>query len=229
MFTSRFFSRTLLASTLALIVLAGCQSTQMPVPATLDANAPLAVIRSDASGDATMKVGAYEAHSFWRIQAETPRTLGAGHDALVSQAGSERYGFTMRLGTTDLWDASCSTNAQRARGGASDLIACTVTAHGQPGDTWTLMLRPMGETRLAGVLQQGDTAYEVRGTNQTASGITSRSQTGYLVGHAGMVLAAVDVTEEGRVWLRPSNDVRETTLLAAVSAALLVTEDIRTA
>ena len=91
------------------------------------------------------------------------------------------------------------------------------------------MLRPMGDARMAGVLQQGTTTYEVRGTNQTASGILSRSQTGYLLGQTGHVLAAVDVTEEGRVWIRPSDDVRETTLLAAVSTALLVTEDIRTA
>lgn len=227
MFTSRSLPRTFAASALAVLILAGCQSTRMHVPDALEAHPPLAVVRSDDGSTATMKIGAYEAHSFWRIQAEAPRTLGSGAEAVVSNAGSERYGFTLRLGESDLWEASCTTDAQRPNTGVDGLLACTVTAPGQPDDAWTLVLRPMGETRLAGVLQQGDARYEVRGTEQTASGFTARQQTGYYVGQAGHVLAAVDATEDGRVWIRPSTNVRETTLLAAVSAALLVTESVR--
>ncbi len=226
---TRFLSRTLAASAFALAAFTGCQSARMPIPATFEEQAPLAVERAASASDPYLRLGAYTAHNFWRIQAEAPRTLGSSQDALVSSAGAERYGFTLRLGTSDLWDAECSTDAHQNGNTQKDLIACTLTAHGEASDTWTLVLQPMGESRLAGVLQQDDAVYEVRGTDQTIRGLTSRNQTGYLLGQSGSVLAAVDITEGGRVWLRPSSDVRETTLLAAVSAALLVTEDVRTA
>ncbi len=220
--------RMLVASALALLIFTGCQSTQMPLPSTFEGSAPLEATYANLPEGQTMTFGAYKAHSFWRIDTEAPRAVGSSDVALMARAGAQRYGFTLRLGDADMWNASCTTKAHRGDHDKTDLIACTLTSPLAQDDAWTLVLKPAADGRMTGVLQHNDEVYEVRGTDQTAAGITSRNQTGYLLGRAGHILACVELANSGRIWLRPSDDVHETTLLAALSATLLVTEDMRT-
>lgn len=223
-----FLSRALCASALALLTFAGCQSARMPVPAVFESQAPLVAERGTTPGEPVLRLGAYQAHGFWRIEAGSPRASGSG-DASDASAESQRYGFTLRLGDTDLWQANCSSKEPRQDAVRTDLVSCTLTAHGEASDEWTLVLYPMDDTRLAGMLRQDDAVYEVRGTDQAANALLSWKQTGYLMGQNGRLLAAVDLSDSGRVWMHTSTDVRETTLLTAASAALLLAEDIRAA
>ena len=224
-----FLTRTLTASALALLILAGCQSARMPIPETFADQTPLLVKRSDTQTDPVLRIGAYEAHSYWRIEAETPRASGTARADRRGPAEAESYGFTLRLGNTDLWEASCTAEALTAGAAPTDRVTCTLTATNRTADAWTLSLKPMTGARLAGVLHQGTESYQVYGTNQTKGGIPAWNQTGFLVGQGEEVMAALDLTEQGRLWMLTSTDVRQTTLLTALSAALIITEDVRTA
>lgn len=225
--STHLISRTLTASALALLIFTGCQSAQMPIPADLQSQAPLVAQRGTSADEPALRLGAYEAHSFWRIEAGTPRASGATPEAVSANDEAQRYGFTLRLGDTDLWEASCASKEPRRQATRTDVVSCTLTAHGEADDAWTLVLYPMDESRLAGVLQQDDAVYEVRGTDQAADALLNWKQTGYLLGRTGQILAAVDLSDSGRLWMRTSSDLRETTLLTAASAALLLSEDVR--
>jgi hypothetical protein len=64
----------------------------------------------------------------------------------------------------------------------------------------------------------------VRGTNHNGSGFAEHDQTGYYVGQLGQIVTAIALGEQPEVWIQPCPDVQEATLLAMLSATLLVTD-----
>ncbi len=216
----RTITRTALFAFVGALLFTGCQTSQIAVPSGLDEHASLAVTHTE-SGD--IQMGAYTATDFWNVRADAPHVFGEGVYASTSQSGAERYGFSLTLGDHTLWNADCTKDA-RITDIAEALVACTLSASNDADQQWTLTLRPDTHGALSGVANSGSTKLEVRSTDYNGSGFAEYDQTGYYVGQMGKIVSAIALGSTPEVWIQMSDDVNRTTLLAMLSATLLVTD-----
>ncbi len=216
----RTITRTALLAFAGVLLFTGCQTSQIAVPQNLDGHAPIAVIHT-ADGD--IQMGAYTATGFWNVRADAPHAFGDGPRAATSQAGAERYGFALMLGEHTLWNADCTKDAHVAHIDEA-LVACSLTSARDASQTWALTLRPGTDGALSGILNSGDAIYEVRSTDRNGSGFAEHEQTGFYVGEMGQIVSAIALGSNSEVWIQPSADLNRATLLAMLSATLLVTD-----
>lgn len=205
------------ASALALLAFAltGCQTSQIAVPGDLTAHQPLAVTHQS---DGSVSVGAYTTSDFWTVRASAPHAYGEATTA----AGAERYGFTLRLHDAPLWQADCTTDA---RSGATDdpLVACTLTSAASAAQ-WTLTMRQSAQGRAGGILQNGTEIYEVRDTHHNGSGFDTDARRGFYFGQMGQIMGAIALGARPEAWIQPRPDAEQASLLAMLSATLIVTD-----
>lgn len=217
---TRTITRAALFAFVGVFLFTGCQTSQIAVPDNLDAHASLAVTHAE-SGD--IQMGAYTATDFWNVRADAPQVFGEGLYASTSQPGADRYGFSLTLGDHTLWNADCTKEA-RIPAIAEALVACTLTNTHDTAQKWTLTLRPDAHGALSGVMNSGDARLEVRSTDYNGSGFAEYDQTGFYIGQMGQIVSAVALGSNPEVWIQMSADVNHTTLLAMLSATLLVTD-----
>jgi hypothetical protein len=208
------FRLTLLAAFGGLL-LTGCQTSQIVVPERLAEHQPLAVAHHT---DGSVSVGAYTTSDFWTVRADAPHAYGSA----VTPAGAERYGFTLRLHDAALWEADCTTDA-RTDSSADPLVACTLTSAATDA-SWTLMLRQSKHGRAGGLLQRGTEIYEVRDTHHNGGGFDTRARTGFYFAQMGQIMGAIALGAQPEAWIQPSSDAEQASLLAMLSATLVVTD-----
>ncbi|KIX12953.1 hypothetical protein [Dethiosulfatarculus sandiegensis] len=105
-------------------------------------------------------------------------------------------------------------------------MACTIL-QGDKTNSWRLvMARSTGETALNGLLFSNVKTIQVKGSNRLAgSSITLSDPTGYFFKQAGGIVGAVEVINQGAVWLLPNTE-NSRDPMAAASAALMLYQDI---
>jgi hypothetical protein len=224
----------LLAALLLLPALGGCSTARMPVPAGLEA-AP----RLDVQGRQGMRIrqqlrfGPYETH-------ELQRSWTLGRDLSVRPVSAsgrrQRFEFTLREEGRPIWRADCQATLVRAGatvGGVEidpldrSTLECRLDGAGDTGEHWNLSMSEQYERPLAGAARQGAATVEVRGTNRLDGALSAAQTTGYEITEGGRALAAVEVVNDGAVWLRPDLGAERRGMLAALAAALLLVEELR--
>ena len=213
------------------LLLAGCRTARMPVPAALATAERYAV-----EGRQGLKVG--EQLRFGPFEArEIDRTWVRGGDlevvGLEFNRRLQRYAFVLQGGAAERWAVSCETTLRRRIIDGEDIqttlrdrskLDCTL--EGGRAERWTLSLSDRRDQPLAGTLSSGATDLAVRGTKKLAGGLPAESTTGYEIGMGDQPVAAVEVIGDGAVWLTQTDGVPRD-VLAAVAAALLLLEDLR--
>lgn len=168
------------------------------------------------------------------------RSLTKGGDLQVLfYEGSKRrqtFGFTLSGGDQPVWRGAAATNLRRR---ALDLGVevemrnkSGFSAHLFPADApetaWTLALHEKGEKPLAGTLSRGAETIAVQGTNRLAGSVFRLADTtGYSFSANGRTLAAVEVINDGAVWLAPDLDPAWRGPVTSAIAALLLFEELR--
>jgi hypothetical protein len=228
-------SRFVLARALfGVAVLTGCGSASLELPAEIEASPRLAVSgRLGLLNTQHLRFGDFTATV---VEGTTTRGSGVGIGGF--ERSRRRQGYTLMVkgpGTRTL-RTECNANVV-AKGlnvgrtlGMDDRssVRCDLREDSMvTGDLWKLVLEDDGKSPMSGALTLRTDSILVTGTNRIAGGAMPATVTaGYYFTRAGRTIAAVDVLNDGAVWLNAS-DAAERTRLAAVAAALLVAEDLR--
>lgn len=150
------------------------------------------------------------------------------------------YVFQLRTPTARVSEAACGAWADVAatRIPIVDLtesetrdatLACDVLL--EPGDTdddrWYLEIRAPRGTQLSGRVENGRAAYRIDPTTELNGVAACCSTSGYHVRDgSGRIVAAVEVVNDGAVWLHPSLAAADRHLLATVAGAILLMADV---
>lgn len=216
----------------ALLIVSGCSSARMDLPADLAGLSAMPVEgRQGWKFNEKIRFGDFEAR-------EVDRSWTKGSDfRILTYSSSKRrqsYEFTLVERGSARVNARCEA-AFRARGAevrgveivGTDRTAleCAIRALDDPQDVWTLRMAEERERPMKGSLRGTGASYEVIGTNRVAGGVLPvENASGYRFQQNGHALAAVDVLNDGAVYLG-SGERRP--VLAAAAAALLLHENLR--
>lgn len=163
--------------------------------------------------------------------------LKFGADKLAFYEGSKRrqtFGFLVSDNGILTWRGAAATNLHRRaveRGIEIELrnksgFSATLTSATHPETVWTLELTESSERPLKGTLKRGDRVIDVEGTNRLAgTRLPLGETTGYTFRDGGTTQAAVQVINDGAVWVADNlAEDQRGPVLTAISALLLFEE-----
>lgn len=164
--------------------------------------------------------------------------LGLSVPGLAYEGSKRRQTFLFKLDGADdsAWRGAAATNLRRrALDVGFDIelrnksgFMALLSSDARPDDKWTLDLKEKGERPLAGTLSRNDITISVTGTNRLAGSIFPLGETtGYVFESAGRPIAAVEVINDGAVWLTPDLDPNLRAPVTAAISALLLMEELR--
>ena len=221
---------------LALVALSvsGCAMASIPVPAELSSVPKLSVGgRQGFQIGQRIRFGAYATDRVRRGSTEVGETRG-----VLSSTGEHRQGYSFRLmaDSAEVARVGCYTEAvARATslpagiemsGVSRAALECDILPPDADTGGWTLALAARNGRVLTGELApreagEGET-FQIEGT--TEGGCCEA--TGYYLRRQGRAVAAVEVINNGGVWLDPSLTSDERHALAAAATALLLRQEL---
>lgn len=218
----------------AALLLAGCRTAHMPLPDPLETTQRFSVEgRQGLKIKEHLRFGPYEAHAI-------DRSWVKGRDlqilAFEGNKRKQRYTFALREGQAERWSVSCeaflrrqaiSTEIVEVEVTNRSSVACLLWSPEDPAETWHLELLESGERPLAGRLSRGDMALDISGTRALHKGLPTHATTGYHFLEEEHVIGAVEVINNGAVWLHSEAAPYLQSVLSATAAALLLLEDLR--
>lgn len=158
--------------------------------------------------------------SDWRILAYEREKRDQSFSFTVTESGEARWrtDCKVRLRTRGVDIAGYEMRTEDRSSLDCSLISAA-------GERWLLSLTERRERPLDGTLSGAGRSFQVAGTNRLeGSPLPVEGASGYEVREGGRVAAAIEVLNDGRVWIPASEDAA---LLAATAAALLLVEDLR--
>ena len=181
--------------------------------------------------------GSYSVH-------DVERSLTKGGDLFaavpgLAYEGSKRrqtFGFTLSGDGNMAWRGAAATNLRRRAldvGVEIELhnksgFTARLVADGAPDQIWTLTLTEKGERPLAGTLSLGSHVVAVKGTDRLAgTPLPLGATAGYIFEQAGKPITAVEVINNGAVWLSPDLDPALRGPVTAAISSLLLLEELR--
>lgn len=175
----------------------------------------------------------------YRVQ-DVRRSLTKGGDLrFLFYAGSkrrQRFEFTLTEDGIPAWRGEAETNLRRralrldfdAELRNKSGFAVRLTPLDPSQGAWTLRLQETRERPLEGTLASGGETLAVRGTRRLAGTILPLDETsGYVLERAGRPVAAVEVINDGAVWIDPALEPATRGPVVAAVAALLLLEELR--
>ncbi len=164
--------------------------------------------------------------------------LGLSVPGLAYEGSKRRQTFLFKLSGADAspWRGAAATNLRRrALDVGFDIelrnksgFMALLSSDALPDDSWTLDLAEKGERPLTGTLSRNGEVIEVRGTNRLAGTFLPLGETtGYIFESRGKPVAAVEVINDGAVWLSPELDPALRAPVTAAISALLLFEELR--
>ena len=233
-----------LALLAALLDLAGCQAARMEVPPEVRAQAAEMPVRGrQVLGlDSDITFGPYAARGIQRGWTETT-TRGAwwGNLDYSQVSASQRYEFSMLAPGTPPLRCRCASGVDQqmldvylGRGGElsiqmagrDNLVCAAEEGPGQP--VWRLALgRGASQAVYHGTVTGGGGIHQVRGSQRLAgTPMPLTEASGYEFLAMGRPVGAVEVLNEGAVWLPGGLSPAARRDLAAAAAALLLHQQI---
>lgn len=175
---------------------------------------------------------------------EVRRSWTTGGDLRVGRVlfyeGSKRrqtFGFSLAGTDGAVWHGGAATNLRRhaiERDGFEVALrdrsgfAAILEPESAPDEEWTLDLTETFDRPLKGTLRRGDRTVTVTGTNKLAgTPLPLDETTGYVFETDGRPVAAVEVINNGAVWIAPDIDPTLRAPVTAAIASLLLFEELR--
>jgi hypothetical protein len=199
-----------------------CGTVRYPVPAELATVAPLQVSgRQGMLLNQRLSFGPYATGEVSRSS-----TRGTEVTDVLDSHGAEyrqRYSFALARGGSKVADVECTAEGSGAQTLSvtwrlKRVLSCRLTA--PDGAPHVVRLESSRDEPLAGRVT-GREAFEVAGSDRVGGGRVTGTAGYTITRNAGGPVAAVDVTNDGAVYIAgPADDV-----LAAVAAALLLYQD----
>ena len=215
--------------------LSGCKPAQMDAGQLLQEQAESMPVQGRGAFDQDFRFGPYAVTGIQRDWTErTAWGIFGYEDARARQR------FEFRLSGTSTWVCHCATglDEQTLRGMVGDhsemdlqLASDTTfvgTFTGSDGRTWRMVLtRATGEPVMKGFLSDDRTTVTVEGTNRLAdTSLPLGEASGYFFRRGDTPTGAVDVINDGRVLLMPSEYANTRDAVACAASALLLFQDL---
>jgi len=233
----------LLLAALAL-ALSACAPARMAVPPGLKAGSAEFPVkgRTISIFEGSFSFGPYrvvKARRGW-----TPSQSWSGTWRFINykvRSARQNYEFTLLPPSGPAWDCRCTTQVDqqivKAMGGKYGEFSMETYGRAgylcafQPLDGsgyWQIsMTRPSGQTLYSGVLSGPGKRFSVQGTHALAgTSIPLSDPTGYIFSLPGRPVAAVQVINEGTVWISPALPRPQRDALAAAAAGLLLYQEL---
>jgi hypothetical protein len=219
------------------LLLAACASAGMTLPGEL-ASAERMPVEGRGGWRASQRAafGPYEATdvdrswtrgSGWRV--------GAGPIGGGTNRAAQEYVFRFLEGGEERGWVRCATWG--SRGTLSTVVdvdlsarvglECAQYAPGDEEPVWDLVLGATRDRHLEGHLRLGEHRYAVVSTGP-GGGLTPADPFGFEIRDGERALAAVEIVNEGAVWLAPEVVGERRTAFAAVAAGLLLYDPLNT-
>ncbi len=219
----------------AALYLSGCSAARMAVPADLKESSQMLVCKGRGGFDESFTMGAYNIRE---VKRGWTRKSAWGFLGYSSSNARQNFEFTLVTPGGEQWQGQGATNLKlkelerEAWGGTlkstlSEKENLVARCSGPAGE-WTLVLSlDTEENLLKGIFNSGNQTYQITGTHKLAgSPMPLYDASGYLISRGGRQLAAVEVINNGAVWLSRDLSGGERDLLAAAAAALLLYQDL---
>ncbi len=223
-----------------LLMLNACQTAHMAVPGFLEERSDVlhCVGRQGFVRGEQFTFGDYEVERVrrgWVRRVSWDMALAEGH------AARQEYEYQVRTPEGVIWQGHAVTGVRKEdiRGTAgrrgewvwdltSEVNYVVRFADEAQEHFWTLaMAEGLGDTVMNGELSDGETVYRVEGTYQLAgSPMPLSSPSGFIVYDKHRAVAAVEVINEGAVYLDRDLPVAQRDVLAVAATAILLYKDI---
>lgn len=214
--------------------LPACQMARMELPETLATAERMPVEgRQGLQWRQRVRFGPYDVH---QLRRSWTRGRDRGGPDAVQRDRRQEYSFTLREAGADRWTVSCLSSLRtlsidvhtvEIRPEDESALYCNLQSLEDPDEAWELELQERHERPLTGTLSRGAERLQVVGTNRAERSLPLGSTTGYELREAGQVIGAVEVINNGAVWLPGGLEPERRTVLSAASAALLLLEELR--
>ncbi|MBU2552471.1 MAG: hypothetical protein KKB20_28930 [Proteobacteria bacterium] len=230
-----------LALTLFFLASSGCQKARMALDSDLAGRAEEMPVEGKKffSFDESFRFGPYEAAD---VNRGWKRTTAWGFPGYEQARASQQYEFVLYRNDKPIWEAQCAAGMKQSvlKGFLNDdsahlewelssltTLACVFKRPGESKGWKMAMKRNTGEMVLQGVLTDGTTGIRIVGSQALAdSSLPLTDPTGYRFLMDGQAVGAVEVINEGAVWLAPGQSEEGRSLLAAASASLLLYREL---
>ena len=231
---------------LSLFIISGCRKARMAVPSDLLVNAPEMKCegRQSFSFNEDFTFGPYEVkdvHRGW-TESEGWGTSITEKSSLNSMKSKQEFEFTIVRSGFEIWDARCTTAANVKKVDVENFLGGTLEADVVRGLSFFCYFRSREDTKLiwklamtqstdedvmSGVLKNEGFSLFIRGTHRLAgSSIPLSDPTGYEIKRGRNLVGAVEVINDGAVWILPSVSRELRAAISTASAALLLFKDI---
>ena len=227
------------------LLLTGCTMARMAVPRSLTEQTPEMPVlgKKFFTFDESFHFGNYEVFDVHRSWTRSREWGISGFYAAFSSAKREQeYEFSVRHPDNTIWDCACATNVKQKEfeytqffGGSLEieLLSKTLflgTYKPRHANTfWKLVMsQTTGEIVMDGVVSDGQTYIYIKGTQKlAASSLPLMDPTGYYFYREGILIGAVDVLNDGAVWILPSERPETRAVMGSTAAALLLFKNIK--
>ena len=226
--------------------LGGCQVAHMALPQELQGDSSKLAVEGRALSvfDGTFEFGPYrvtDVHRGW--------TRGGGHSVsdgeseISSSKAKQKYELSINGPDRPAWSVQCATTAEWSEmetegflGGRFGMefssdhqLVCTLTQDGGGQPAKLVMAQSLNDdTALHGVMVDGATRIDIAATHKLDfTPLQVERPTGYLFHIEGRPVGAVEVMNNGTVWLDNAVTPETRSALAAASAVLLLYQDIQ--
>ena len=224
----------------ASLILAACQMARMALPTNLAAGAQEMACRgrqgfkfNEAFTFLPFKV--FDVHRSWT-------TIQGWDDAWIDSArAKQRYQFSVEEPGRPAWDGQCAVGAEfttvelrRFFGGELEIqtegIQTVLGLLKERGGKkpWKLVLgQQTGEMSMSGVLERDDIRVAIEAQHRLAqTPLPVHDAAGYILTQKRKAVAAVEVLNNGAVWIDPQASPEMRGALAAAASALLLFQDL---
>jgi len=224
------------------ILISGCTTAHMALPSDMPAGITQMTVegRKAFSFDESFSFGPYaiqDVQRGWRVK------TAWGFLGFNSSHAKQTYEFEMKTGKKT-WTANCATGVRwkdmnfgnfMDTGGTlnwelkSDLVFACTFARKKSGKTWKLAMNQGTEhIVMDGVLTDDKSSILVEGTQKLeGSSFPLLDPTGYYFRKNGKIVGAVEVINNGAVWIDATQSKEVQSALACASAALMLYKDLK--
>jgi len=222
------------------LLLSGCRTAHMAVSKELVFEATEMTVKG-RQGLSFKKSFTFGPYSVTDVNYGWTKTSSWGFQKFRSYKAEQNYEFILNETNGEIWEGQCATEVGREALEFEDVFAGKIDVEFKSETYFVCTFKPKGEEKIwkfvmtqlsskevmNGVLSDGKTQIIIQGSRKlTGSPILLSHPTGYEFFHEDHIIGAVEVINEGIVWLYPSLSSQIRLALATTSAALLLYQNL---
>lgn len=225
------------------LFLSGCTVARMELPQGLESESTALDVDGKGTWFITKKMD-FGPYQVTNINRGWTKSTGWSIGGFNSSKAKQKYQFSVTGPDRGTWDALCVTGSrwkkvdlERFLGipvtvefSSTQQVICNLKQQGGGKESKLFLSRSLrdGQPELQGAMVDGDTQIEVSTTHKLdATPVPLGDPTGYIFQIGGRPVGAVEVINQGTVWMNNSVKPEVRSALAATSVVMLLYQDVQ--